>query len=299
MKRLLPLIALSLVLAGCSSEEEEKPMVRKAAESVKAAVRGIFQVESADYLFDLTERPKITSIDVENLTAAEVRRKFESFTNAPMTHLWMPGEKSWLVVERVSTNSIPLEAAMDAVADDPQCTVSFPEVFASYVGTLEEVMPAFEAKLEGTAVPEWFVTKEVPEIKWLQKGNVDDDIAAHVMHEIRSMQVVRRLVLEGNIASRAAKDKQGEEAATEKWARAYRRNPNDPLLLERLDNLDKNARGFLSVGKILPAMKCYETMILINPKDAVAVHNFGMCLKRIGREDVAKEVLKRANELAK
>lgn len=299
MKRILSLVVLSLVFAGCSSEEEETPMVRKASESVKAAVRGIFQVESADYLFDLEKRPKITSIDVENMTADDVKRKFESFTNAPATHLWMPGEKSWLIVERASTNAIPLEMAMDAVADDSQCTVSFPEIFASYVGTLEEVMPAFESKLEGTAVPEWFVTKEVPEIKWLAAGDVDGDIATHVLHEIRSMQVIRRLILEGNIASREAKDKQGEAAATEKWARAFLRNPNDPILLERLDNLDKNARGFLAVGKVLPAMKCYETMILINPKDAVAVHNFGMCLKRIGREDVAKDVLKRAQELAK
>ena len=44
-------------------------------------------------------------------------------------------------------------------------------------------------------------------------------------------------------------------------------------------------------------MKCYETIILINPNDAVAVGNFGLCLRKLGRLDMAKEVLARAKEL--
>ena len=76
------------------------------------------------------------------------------------------------------------------------------------------------------------------------------------------------------------------------------RNPNDPLLLERIDNLNRNAKGFLAVGRLLQAMKCYETLVLIRPNDAVAVHNFGMCLKKLGKLDMAEQVLARARLLS-
>jgi tetratricopeptide (TPR) repeat protein len=69
-------------------------------------------------------------------------------------------------------------------------------------------------------------------------------------------------------------------------------------LLERLDRLDRNAKGFMAVRKVLLAMKCYETMALIRPDDPVALHNFGMCLKKIGKLDLAEKVLERAKKLA-
>ena len=46
-------------------------------------------------------------------------------------------------------------------------------------------------------------------------------------------------------------------------------------------------------------MKCYETMLLVNPNDAAAVHNFGVCLKKIGKADLAEKVLDRARKLQK
>ena len=70
------------------------------------------------------------------------------------------------------------------------------------------------------------------------------------------------------------------------------------MLLERIENLNRNAKGFLAVGKVLQAMKCYETIVLIRPNDAVAVHNFGMCLKKIGKLDLAEKVLAKAKKLA-
>jgi Flp pilus assembly protein TadD len=45
------------------------------------------------------------------------------------------------------------------------------------------------------------------------------------------------------------------------------------------------------------AMKCYETMLNIRPGDAAAAYNFGMCLKKIGKLDLAERVLGRAREL--
>lgn len=288
------LVVLGVILFFAFRGETEEPVVRKAAEPVKMATRGIFRVERA-----AAEQPRFVPIDVKGMTAKDVKAEFKKFAHPERTYLWMPGEQSWLAVERASTNAIPLEAAMEAVAVDGECELAFPEIFASYVGPLTEVMPAFEAKLSGEAVPEWFVTEEIPPIAWLDYTGVDEDIAASVRQELRSMQLVRRIILEGNMLSRQATDKAGEEAAIEKWAGAFLRNPHDSLLLERLENLDNNARGFLSVNAIVPAMKCYETMVLINPKDATAVYNFGLCLKQIGRLDVAKEVLDHAEELLK
>ena len=174
-----------------------------------------------------------------------------------------------------------------------------PEIFASYVGTVDEVMPAFSSGLKGELLPEWFVTKDVPELDWLDAGGIEGDIRGRAMGEIRSMQVVRRELLRGNMAARAAKDRRGEREACETWARCALRNPNDPMLLERLDRLDRNARGFLAVGKLLQAMKCFETIILIQPKNAAAVHNFGMCLKKLGKAEMAEQVLRRAETLYK
>ncbi len=94
-----------------------------------------------------------------------------------------------------------------------------------------------------------------------------------------------------------ATDKKSEEKAAEIWAQAALRNPNDLFLLERRDRLDRNARGFLKVGKLLQAMKCYETMVLMCPDNATAIHNFGMCLKKIGKLDLAEKVLARAKML--
>ena len=112
------------------------------------------------------------------------------------------------------------------------------------------------------------------------------------------MQVMRREAVKAAMAATDVKDKKGEEAVAERFARVALRNPNELFVLERLDRLDRNARGFLEVGKILMALKCYETMVLIRPSDASAVHNFGMCLKKIGKLDLAEKILARAKTLA-
>jgi len=282
------------VFAGCSRSEEAS--VRKTCSAVKEAVRGIYRLETAVAV--TTPAPKIVPLDVEGLTASAFLERLVPYTNhAAFVHLWMPSEKSWVLVEHDVSNRVNLAWAMNAVANDPSCTISVPEIFASYVGTLEDVLPAFSSRLEGEVVPEWFVTKEIPSLAWLDTTGVDADILKATLSEIRSMQVVRRVIFEGNIASRVAKGNKESEAAAEKWAKAFLRNPHDSLLLERLDILERNAHGFLEVGKVLQAMKCYETIILVNPKDAVAIRNFGLCLKQVGRNDLAQQVLARAKEL--
>ena len=294
MRRVAAILALAAcVLAGCS--REEKRPVRKTCDAVKAAVRGIYRLENA--VTNDAARPKFVTLDVVEMTADELKRKFLECGDLASAHLWMPGEASWVVVCHKPGTTVSLAKAMDAVADDPSCTVSVPEVFASYVGTLAEVMPAFDSKLEGNVVPEWFVPEVVAAIPWIDGTGVDGDILKAVSDEVRSMRNVRREVLKGNMAARQAKDKKGDEKACEFWARAALRNPNDPFLLERIANLEQNARAFLEGGMPVQAMKCFETIILIQPKNASAVHNFGLCLRKIGKKDLAEQVLKRAEML--
>ena len=293
--KILPCLITAAIFAGCSKQSESVPEVRKTCDAVKAIARGIYRVESA-IASDGTV-PKFVSLDVKGVNAAELKKRFEELGDPNFVHLWMPGDMSWIAVIHSPSNRVSLASAMEAIAEDATCTVSLPEVFAAYVGTLSETFPAFDSKLEGEVVPEWFVTREIPKIDWLESSGVDEDIRKSVLQEIRSMQVIRRLVLEGNMKATMAKNRKEEEAAVDCWARALKRNPRESLVLERIDRLENNARGFLEAQKVLQAMKCFETLILIRPDDIAAIHNFGMCLKQIGKADFAEKVLERAEEL--
>lgn len=296
MRRLSAALLAALAVAGCSREEAGPEPVRKTCDAVKAAVRAIYRVENA--VAGGAERPSFLSLDVAGLDLAALKRQLDAVGGDPSdAHLWMPGEKSWLVVRHSPGARVSLAKAMDAVADDATCLVSLPEAFASYVGTLADVLPAFENDLRGEVVPEWFVTEAVGEVGWLDASGVDGDIAKGVRDEIRSMQNARREALRGCMAARVAKDRAGEAKACESWARAALRSPNDPLILERIANLEANADGFLAAGKPLQAMKCYETIVLIQPKHYAAVHNFGLCLKKMGRAELADQVLECAETL--
>ena len=264
------------------------------ADCVTAALRLIAKFETAG-----TSRSNVVGrvFDARGKTAADFLRALEELPGHSR-HVWMPGADQWFLVGHLETNGVPLAKAMDDFAALESARYSPTELFASYVGTVEEVMPAFSSDLKGELLPEWFVSKEIPYLDWLDVRGIDADIRGRLMGEIRSMQVVRRELLKGNMAARAATDRKGEQAACEIWARCALRNPNDPMLLERLERLDRNARGFLAVGKLLQAMKCFETIILIQPKNAAAVHNFGMCLKKLGKTEMAEQVLKRAEVLS-
>jgi tetratricopeptide (TPR) repeat protein len=244
-------------------------------------------------------------MDVTGLAAKDFRRKISVFS-LPQVHLWMPGETNWVLVGRKTPRNVKLSAMLDfysresAFADFAfaRCS-SLQEVFANYVGTIESIMPAFErGDLSAVVKPEFFLERNARAIDWMTLEGVDKDIVDEVVAKIQVMQNARREVVNGNIASAQAKDLNGESAAIDLWAKAAQVNPNDMFLLERLDRLDRNAKGFMAVRKVLLAMKCYETMALIRPDDPVALHNFGMCLKKIGKLDLAEKVLERAKKLA-
>jgi tetratricopeptide (TPR) repeat protein len=243
-------------------------------------------------------------MDVEGVSASSFRRRLSAF-NFTQVHLWMPGETRWILVGRRSPREIKLSAMLEyysreSVFEDfafSRCT-SLQEIFANYAGERESIMPAFgRGDMSAAVKPEFFLERNVSNVKWISREGVDKDIAAEVFAKIREMQKVRREVVEGNIMSALAKDRKSESAATDIWSKAAEKNPNDLFLLERLDRLERNAKGFMEVKKVLMAMKCYETMALIRPNDPVALYNFGMCLKEIGKLDVAQKVLDRAKQL--
>ena len=235
--------------------------------------------------------------DARGKTAADFRKALESLPGVSR-RVWMPGADRWFLVGHLTTNSVSLAAAMEAFSSLQTAKCSLSELFASYVGSVDDVMPAFKSDLKGALLPEWFVTKDIPSVKWLDTTGVDADIVESTLSEIRSVQVVRREILEGNMAARVAKGIKEERAAVEIWSKCFQRNPRDPFLLERIERLERNALGFLKVSKVIQAMKCYETIILIQPTNVAAIHNFGLCLKRIGKADMAKQVLDRAKVLS-
>jgi len=290
----LCLVAVA-VLAGCSREEPAVTLESRPCEAVEQAFRYIAHLEhrhaTTGTVGNLARR-----INARGMSVGDFKRILEAFPGKTV-HVWMPGERDWLLTGTDSTNAVSLAAVMEAFASDTNCLVSVTGLFASYAGAREDILPAFDSPLKGEVVPQLFVTKAIPGLPWLDASGVDEDIRRSVLAEIRSVQVVRREILKGNMLAATATDRKGEAAATDAWARAYLRNPHDPMLLERIGNLNRNAKGFLAVGKVLQAMKCYETIVLIRPNDPAAVHNFGMCLKRIGKLDLAETVLARARKL--
>ena len=292
MRRIVAIALAAAAVAGCSKENPQQLERREHSASVREAIYRIGKLERRS-----VSDHSAKVIDVSGMTASDFHRVLEAFPGKEV-HVWMPGEKDWLLIGNLSTNPVPLAKAMEEFAADPKCMTSVAEVFASYAGTRDEILPAFTSKLKGEVVPEWFIAKEVPEIGWLDVSGIDEDILKVTLAEIRSAQVMRRELLRGNMLAAKATDKKGEEAATDVWAKVAIRSPNDPMLLERIDRLNRNAKGFLEVGKVLQAMKCYETVVLIRPNDPVAVHNFGMCLKKIGKLDLAEKVLAKAKQLA-
>lgn len=230
-------------------------------------------------------------LDVRKFTCAEFERRMREVS--PAATLWTPGDADWLIVGAKNGCSNSLERVMDAFANE-ETVFSLPEIFANCAGIVGDILPAFAALVpDDGVVPELFVAKEIPGFAWLTDGDIDADIAKRARQEMRSMQVVRRLVLEGGMLSRQQK----EDEAVTKWANAIRRAPNDTLLLERMDHLRRNAEVFYKVGKYGMASKCYETLIRIKPDDYAAAVNLGSCLKALGKKDMSEAVFKKAETL--
>ena len=242
-------------------------------------------------------------VDARGKQVTELEAEFARFKDTlPSAHLWMPGIEDWLIIGRREAAKIKLSAMMDVFArensfddlDAAGCS-SLPELFASYVGTLDEVMPAF-ANLDGTiaARAQLFVPTAIPAIDWIDVDeSVDAEVLAAVAAESRTMQEVRRIVLEGGIHA----DAHRIDEATEAWARAAEINPRDPMLIDRLERLWKNADAFFRVGNFALAAKCYETYLMIRPDDWQSAEALAFCLNQLGQRDLAAQIHDKAMRL--
>lgn len=241
-------------------------------------------------------------IDARAMSLAEFKKTLQSVP-FDCVHIWMPGEFDWLIVGRRADSRPRLEDMMelfsleDAFEDlvASKCD-AVPVLFASYAGTREDVMPAFDGQpMSALARPEYFVTKEALSTDWLDYDGVEPDIRDMVRHEIRSMQIVRRMLLVGVMqAERGEEDK-----SVEAWAKVALRSPGDTMLVERLDRLSVNAQAFLKLGKTAMAARCYDTMAQIIPNDPLPVYNYGLCMRQLGEHELAERAMKRADELGK
>lgn len=242
------------------------------------------------------------AIDTRELTVDGFRRKLASF-NLPTVRLWMAGEHDWILIGRRAGDLARLASMLDRFGSEgsqadlveASCE-TLPELFASYVGTRADILPAFSGNLKQPVRPEFFITQEIPDFGWIDRSEVDEDISDTLIGDIHEAQIARRLTVEGNMLALA--DGKMEEAI-DRWIAALRRNPHDTMLLDRLYRLAVNARTFERVGNFKAAAKCYETMVSVRPNDAAAMAKFGECMKMLGDKKIAEAALKKAEEMTK
>ena len=240
----------------------------------------------------------VRCIDARNLPADCFKEMIESHPGDGK-HLWMPGVSDWVLVGRKGGLRQELAAMMDVFSREDlfgdlaraECD-SLAGLFANYVGTDEDVMPAFNEKNAAVRADN-FVTREVPSFDWIDAADVDADIRTAVLADIRTAQVVRRVVLEGNL--RADEGRQDEAIAA--WARAALRNPQDTMLVERIAHLRVNAQTFEKVANFPLAARCYETIARIYPNDPAPLLKFAKCVESMGDRKLAKTAYERAKLL--
>lgn len=241
----------------------------------------------------------VWSLDVKDMSLADFRRALESFP-CPDAHLWMPSETEWVLSGRLKPASVALGDMLEVFASDESIDEladancdSLPELFANYAGDRRTCAGAFRGNLAANVRPEYFVTQDIPDVGWISPGDLDEDILEMSAQEMRSMMLVRRNVIEGNMLARDGKT----DDAIEKWAAAILRNPHDTMLLARIHTLAVNAVTFENVGNIKAAAKCYETMLCIRPRDIAAVTAYANCLRRLGKNKMADDVMQRVRAL--
>lgn len=253
----------------------------------------------------------VWSFDVRGVSAGEFNRRLMEFP-AVEAHLWMPDEFRWVLAGRLEPRAMKMSALLDCVAEcrffsSPAAVKagcdSLPGIFANYAGTREDVLPAFAGGDLGVEVrPEYFLTRELPDIRWIVPGDMDGEMVAEVTEAIRRNLSARRLVAGAGIAGASAQAATPEalrEAALRNWAAAARENPRDPMLTARLYRTAVNAQAFASVGNFAGAAICYENILRVRPYDIAVAEAYARCLDLLGRRADAQAVAAQAAAMRK
>ncbi len=238
----------------------------------------------------------VACVDARELLASRFKEEIVGHPGV-VKHVWMPGALDWVVTGVAGEVKFSLAEMMDAFSREglmedlvaAECD-GLADVFASYVGKAEDILPAFENVKDAIVRADNFVTREIPSFDWLSAAGVEEDIRREVMGQIRTAQVVRRVMLEGMYAADSGK----EEEALNAFARVALRNPRDTMLVERMTHLRVNAQTFEKVGNDTLAAHCYETIARIYPNDPAPVQAFARCVERLGKKELAAQAHKRA-----
>ena len=234
------------------------------------------------------------AFDVEKMTAGRFKSILESFP-CDDPHLWMPGERDWLLTGRRDPYVLKMgamlefftqsDALVSVEAAEAGCC-SAPELFANYVGTRKDVLPAFKDDAAQALVrPEHFLSAEVPDIAWISPKEMDADIVDGLAECINRAQAVRRMVVRGNVLARERK----MDEAIEAWSKANVSNPHDTMLQGRLFQLVVNARALSNFGRIADAAQCYDILFAVCPSDLGVAEEYFNALTALRRtEDAAK-----------
>jgi 3-deoxy-D-manno-octulosonic-acid transferase len=243
----------------------------------------------------------VWSFEAHKMTAGEFKKALESFP-CKEAHLWMPGERDWIIAGRTGGETVKMGDLMDIFsrpeaispeAEEAGCG-SMQELFASYAGSREDVMPAFESgDMSAPARPEFFVSKETPDLDWIVPDDMYADIVEMLAERIRALQEVRRSIVR---ACARSTEPGGMDEAVSLWAEAMKKNPHDTMLLDRLYLMAVNARAFHDVGNVAGAAQCYEAMVAIRPNDRRVVAEYAKCLRNLGKKEMAAAIERRMRE---
>lgn len=262
-------------------------------------------------------------VDARLLPAARAKGLLEELNALfPSGRLWCTGRFDWVFVG-FATPEPPVvrvpallslferENAFGAFLDAGVMSVG--DFFANYVGSLGEVVPALEKvraigrgeslrfsselAFEPAPVgdkaqlkPGDLLPLESASVKWLVRGNCEEDVYTSLTGRVADVQWARRMA----IAGLASADSGKPDDAVEKWAEAAHVNPHDPIIKSIVDSLEIEGRRRLKVGDNNGAMRCFENRILIEPENVAAIHNFGLSVKKGGRADLAAQVFLKA-----
>ena len=260
-------------------------------------------------------------LDARLLSRARLKGVLDDF-RAAFGHyrLWCTGRSDFVLV---AGGNVLLDEVLE-LFENPKAYPVFAavgalspvEVMACYMGTDAEIEPGLaDLPSFGHARATWsaprlaFLPEEtnhlaavraaaltpfyVPETKWLLRGTVERGVYDAVTNRIHNVQAARRELLRGfdEAASGLSTN------ALERWSGAAKINPRDPILRGLADALDLEGRRYLRIGNAGGALRCYENRLQVRPDDVAAVHNFGVCLKKAGRHDMAARVFAKAVEM--
>lgn len=270
-------------------------------------------------------------IDARLMSMSRAKTVFADFGKVfPGFHVWCLGYNDWLLTGCKSPEKSKIDCeTLDSLFDGPKAKILFraglrslPEIFASYSGDEKDIMPAFDG-FEGSGVvaslrkaagltfpateraadgdpsrtllrPQSLALLEPQSPEWLVGSN--KEIYSVLTNRIVDVRYARLGILEGFKAKESGAPVTNVMSF---WEHAIAGNKNDPMLRQIAEDLDLEGRRRLKLVRmggpdVHGAAQCYYNSLLLNPRNVAALHNFGLCLKNLGRMEDAARIFDKA-----